>query len=119
MEHIKRIIKEIFSSVDTYFLVRQYFFSIAVFLFWIFEKSNVFNLKEFLFILLSTILYPFARITFDYVFSFLFGNTTFIFPIILMFFIKIAKFVLLYSFSIFIAPISIVFILIQNRVSNK
>lgn len=117
MEYIKRIIKEIFSSVDTYFLVRQYFFSIAVFLFIVF--SNPFNLKGFIFILLSTILYPFARITFDYAFSFLLGNTTFVLPVILMFFIKIAEFVFLYAFSMFIAPISIIFILIRNRVLNK
>lgn len=117
MENVKKIIKEIFSSVDRTFLFRQYFFAIVFFLIMMFGNFPSFSVLILL--IINTILYPFARITFDSAFSFLIGNQIFILPIFLMFFIKIVKFILIYLFAIFIAPISIIYILMRNRIPNK
>ena len=119
MENINKIIIELFKSVDKYFLFRQYFFVIILYIYVM--KCNLINnmgSNLFPFILYNTInaiLYPFAKLTFKGICSFIFGNKMIVlpFPIMIIFNLIISLFI--YLFTLIIAPLSIGYILIRNR----
>lgn len=116
MENLKKLIKELFQSVDKYFLTRQYFFAIIITLFILKVESDDFSLLLLIYTTISMILYPFAKLTFNSAFSFIFGeNMIILLPLPLMILVKIAVSLLLYGFAIIIAPASMVYILIRNR----
>ncbi|MCJ8342837.1 MAG: hypothetical protein MJH09_08330 [Cetobacterium sp.] len=117
MENIKKIIKEILTSIDKTFLFRQYFFAIVFF--FIMSSMGINSFYGYIVLIINTILYPFAVLTFDSAISFIMDNQVFILPVFLMIFVKILKFCLIYVFTILIAPISIIYILIRNRIPNK
>lgn len=124
MDSVKKIIKELFQSVDKYYLCREYFFAIILYLFTMNGVlmggvlSNLFSPVALL-SAINTILYPFAKLTLSLVCSFVLGNQIIILPLPVMFIGKIIISFFIYVFSIFISPISIGYILIRNRYTKN
>lgn len=116
MEAIKRIV----GTVDRTYLVRAYIIGGIFFVLWfLFIKAGAQDPIGFvIYILLgliTTALFPFAKLTWDELWRFAFGNTMFILPIIFLYPAKIVINALLWIFAFLIAPLGILYLAFRTR----
>ena len=67
------------------------------------------------FVILLAVLYPFSALIWDEFITMMIGQYAFLIPIPILIIMKIIKVFLLFMFSIFLAPLGILYILIRNR----
>jgi hypothetical protein len=68
---------------------------------------------------INLILFPFATVVWDDLISLMTGGMVFILPLPIMLIWKVVKIALLYMFTIVIAPIGIIYILLSNKLRNR
>jgi len=108
-------LSRLFNGIDRQYLIKSYIISIiCTFLLWqIQQGSHTTGLMIFCGI--SLILFPFATVVWDDFISLMTGGMVLILPLPIMLIWKIVKITILYMFTIIIAPIGIIYILLVNR----
>ncbi|MFX4231498.1 hypothetical protein ACOL3I_08420 [Aliarcobacter butzleri] len=110
----------LFRGLTKAYYFRQLFFGILMgaLLFYIDNISNSPKSGLLLFIIINTLLYPYARFAYESVIDFIMGNNVFFFNAILFLIWKIFTMILCWSFAIFIAPVGLLFIYLYQRKSD-
>ena len=120
MFFLKNTIKKIFFSIDKSFLIKYYSISIAIFLIFLFGtlNSGIRSLNDvygIFFLTISAILFPFSVLVWNSIVNLFFNNSVILLPVVFMILFKIIKVILLYAFSIFIAPFGILYVYIKTK----
>jgi len=109
-----KLIQRIFAGVNKSYLFKSYVISFIIGGFFLYSGSFS-DIVGVVWVIISTILFPFATIVWDDFINTMMNGYSFSFSIILMIIWKIAKVFILYIFAILIAPIGIIYILIATR----
>lgn len=112
MSHFIRIVV---TSLHPTYLIRQYIFSGVVTAFFYFSNSGTSPTSFYVFLGLNFLLYPFAMFVYDSSVSLLMGNNVWITSIVVTFIWGFIKILLIYFFSVLIAPIGIFILYFTNR----
>ena len=119
-------IKQIFKFYDGRYFVQSYLVSLFMAFLHLLGREGrgvLFSIKclpEIVFIILSTLLYPFAKATYLYVKELLMpSDVVFISSIVVIFFAKIFMAMILYVFAIPFGLINVLIILIKYKRANK
>ncbi|MGX7198140.1 hypothetical protein [Enterococcus olivae] len=112
MSHFIRIVV---TSLHPTYLIRQYIFSAVVTAFFYFSNSGTSPTSFYVFLGLNFLLYPFAMFVYDSSVSLLMGNNVWITSIVVTFIWGFIKILLIYFFSVLIAPIGIFILYFTNR----
>lgn len=105
-----------FGGLSKEYLFRQYFFGLVIFgFFFMLATTNPMASSQDKTILIvmgsiSLILYPYAHFVYDSVLGFIMGNNEFFVSSIALLIWKIFRMALIFSFSIFIAPIGLAYL---------
>ncbi len=110
---MKNFLTVVFSSVEPSYLKRQYFFGTIVTILFFFASvttSGSTPILIWIWLPLNLLFYPFSVIVFDSIMELFFGNSILIGNFIFMSILSLIKIFILYFFSIFIAPIGMIYI---------
>ncbi|MFP3721964.1 hypothetical protein SFC57_24165 [Niallia circulans] len=108
-------ITKLFNGIEKQYLIRTYIISIiCTYLFWQTQEANH-TLGLLIFCGLNLILFPFATIVWDDFISLMTGGMVLILPLPIMIIWKLFKIAFLYIFTIVVAPIGIIYILLVNK----
>lgn len=105
-------IRTMFLSLHPIYWIRHYFFSGSLTL--LFYSLGLGHISP-LFLILSFLLYPLARYAYDAILSFLLGDAIWFVSGFFAVIWGILKIGLLYSFSLFIAPIGFLFLYLTSK----
>src|SRR5699024_10036312 len=115
MNKLTRFIYNIFSGVNTSYLVKSYFFSIIItYLIFIGPIADIGSKGMAVYTIICGILFPFASIVWDDLTVIIMGDLVIILPWPIMLFWKALKLIFLFLFTPFIAPIGLIYIYIAN-----
>ncbi|MEI3612599.1 hypothetical protein [Pseudogracilibacillus sp. SO30301A] len=112
------VFKNIYSQFNLKYLIKTYIIGIAfAYLAWnyIYEGGST-SIK--IFIILSAILFPFATIIYDSVIDLFFGGLELRINILIFIGYKLFKIIMLFMFTIFIAPIGLIFLIVRSKISQ-
>ncbi|MFR4286699.1 MAG: hypothetical protein ACLUQ0_10420 [Enterococcus italicus] len=112
MSHFIRIVV---TSLHPTYLIRQYIFSAVVTAFFYFSSPEVAPTSFYVFLGLNFLFYPFAMFVYDSIASLLMGDNVWITSGIFAFIWGFIKILLIYFFSVLIAPIGILILYFTNR----
>lgn len=108
-------VKQLFAGVDRQYLVKSYIFGMII---TALALSIADSMGKVIFCIVSFILFPFATIVWDDLMSTLMGGTVLILPLPIMIVWKMFKILMLYVFTILIAPLGMIYILYMNRAQS-
>ena len=110
---MKSAVKTIFSGLEISYMVKNYFFAIAVVLLAIYGGMNSF--WGICWLILGCIFFPFAMVVYDTILSLLMGNSVIIVPFIFRIMWVLLKTILMVIAAPVIAPLGIVYIYLRSR----
>lgn len=113
MEKIKQILRNILNGVDKSWFARAYLFSILLSSLLIYLTKGKFKLMVSA--VIWALLYPFSKLIYEEVTSFILGKNTFKSDKKIYVFLKIFINLALYVFSPFIAPIGFIFLYFKTK----
>lgn len=113
----------LFSKYDLSFWVKSYLFS-GVLTYFLFETNNFgtqfWDIFGIFMLFFNAIFFPISLMVYNGILSFIYGSdTVFIRPILIGFIWYIIKSTFLYIFTIFIAPIGLLFLYIKFRLEKN
>ncbi len=115
---MKQFITDAFTGIDKSYYIRHFIFGIGIsILFFALQEFKINSMVFFL--IVSTFLYPYANLVYDNVMSFIIGDNEFRINIFLFMFLKFSRMLLLFGFSIFIAPIGFVYLAFYHNRNRK
>lgn len=109
------IIQSMFKSIDLSYFIRHYLFSLTLTILLYTISSTHASISFYIFLGLSFICYPFARIVYDTFIYFLMGDTVLIESILFSMSWFIIKTSLLFILSPLLAPIGLLILLIASQ----
>lgn len=120
-------VKNIFVAVSPRYLIRAYVISFAMLAIWLFANNAAVQGSSKVFwysyLLLSLILFPFAKLVWDEIRDTLVGNNSItyfgLWAIGVNYILKLMVNFALWAFSIFIAPLGILYLWLQNRKASE
>ncbi|NSS75683.1 hypothetical protein HRG30_07575 [Enterococcus faecalis] len=110
-----RFVRTVFTSLHPSYLIRQYVFSGIVTAFFYFLSPGTAPTSFYVFLGLNFILYPFAMFVYDSTVSLLMGENVWITSGIFSLIWGFIKIMLIYFFSVLIAPVGILILYFTNR----
>lgn len=110
-----RFVRTIFTSLYPSYLIRQYVFSGIVTAFFYFLSPGTAPTFFYVFLGVNFILYPFAMFVYDSAISLLMGENVWITSGIFALIWGFIKIMLIYFFSVLIAPVGILILYFMNR----
>ncbi|EOZ5987592.1 hypothetical protein ACQUM9_001785 [Enterococcus faecium] len=110
-----RFVRTVFTSLHPSYLIRQYVFSGIVTACFYFLSSGTAPTSFYVFLGLNFILYPFAMFVYDAAVSLLMGENIWLTSGLFALIWGLIKILLIYCFSVLIAPIGILFLYFTNR----
>jgi hypothetical protein len=111
---MKNFITTIFGSLNPSYLVRQYVYGgILVTLFFFASGRNIPS-SMWAFILISLVLYPFSMFVYDSIVGMLMGDNVFFVNVFLSMIFSFIKIIIMFSLSILIAPLGILYLYLTN-----
>lgn len=113
---MNNFIKNIFSQLDNSYLIRHYLYGALVFSLLLIASPN---LPVIIFMVISLLLYPLAMIVYDGIVGTLMGNNTIVTSVLVAVIWGVIKTVVIFTFSIFIAPIGIGYLYLRNNSMAK
>ncbi|PAE96719.1 hypothetical protein CHH70_01030 [Shouchella clausii] len=109
----------LFNGIDRQYLVKSYIISIVcTFLFWQIQDGNQ-SLGLIIFCGINLVLFPFATVVWDDFISLMTGGISIELPLLIFLMWKVFKIAILYVFTIIIAPLGIIYVLIANKLGNR
>lgn len=112
---MSRFVRTVVTSLPPFYLIRQYIFSGVVTALFYFSSPNTAPTSFYVFLGVNFLLYPFAMFVYDSAVSLLIGNNVWITSGIFALIWGFIKTLLIYFFSILIAPIGILILYFTNR----
>lgn len=112
---MSHFIRTVFTSLHPAYLIRQYIFSGIVTAFFYFSSPGTAPTSFYVFLGVNFLLYPFSMFVYDSVVSLLMGDNVWITSGIFVFIWGFIKILLIYFFSLLIAPIGILILYFTNR----
>ena len=103
-------------TIDLGYLIKSYIIS-GILTFIIFSNGEGITAGTGFYFILAAILFPFSALVWDEFVNLMLGNNIIILPLVIMLAWKVTKIIMLYAFSIFIAPFGILYLCIRNRIS--
>lgn len=111
------ILKKTFGGLQGGYHLRQLFFGglmgslmIAIML----NSEEAIHYGFVTWVVISTLLYPYARLAYESVIGFLLGNNTFYVNALLMLAIKLTTMLLCWGFALFVAPFGLIYLYFCN-----
>ncbi len=117
MNKFLNIVKNLFLGMKPGFILKSYIFAGIIFYFTVIKANQPFLMSVYLFLCL--LVFPFANLIWNDLAITLFGNTFLIMNPILMFSFKLIKYLFLYAFALFIAPLGIIYIIFNQKILSK
>lgn len=115
-------VKRILGAVDRGYLVRAYLISAAIMVGWIIWANANFRFPtafDFFFIPAATVLFPFAKLTWDEIKNLILGDTVLFFNAIFLYGAKIVINLLLWVFAPIVAPLGILYLAFRTRAPHS
>lgn len=109
------IIQSMFKSINLGYFIRHYLFSLTLTILLYSISSTHASISFYIFLGLSFICYPFARMVYDTFIYFLMGDTIWIGTILFSMSLFIVKTGLLFILSSLLAPIGLLILLIASQ----
>ncbi len=103
-------IKELFASLNASYLMRQYVFGFICYALLIYINKDTLNAQIIVILTISLLLYPFAMFVYDSIVNFLLGDNIVFKSLGLTIILGVIKTVGIFVFSIFIAPVGIIYL---------
>lgn len=113
---MKEIFSKTFGGLTPSYYFRNLFFGVIIFVvvISIFSNSNDKNMTlgigNLIFLILSTLLYPYSRFVYESIANFIMGNNTFLVNISFMMIVKFITIIVCWMMAIFIAPIGLAYL---------
>lgn len=112
------LLQKTFGGLSTQYYIRQLIFGIliAAFVYYMSTQGGNQSIQPgmMLFIIVSTFLYPYARFVYESVIGYIMGENIFFMNAILMLIVKFITMTLCWAFSIFIAPVGLLYLYFQH-----
>lgn len=112
---MSHFIRTVVTSLHPAYLIRQYIFSTVVTAFFYFSSLGAAPTSFYVFLGVNFLLYPFAMFVYDSAVSLLMGDSVWITSVVVAFIWAFIKILLIYFFSVLIAPIGILILYFTNR----
>ncbi|KQU86728.1 hypothetical protein ASC78_03935 [Variovorax sp. Root318D1] len=106
-----------FGGLSRAYYLRQLVFSLcfAAFFFFVASRSpHAMTISMVIFLVVNTLLYPYARFVYEGVVGFVLGENTFYVNAILMLFVKALTMLLCWTFALFIAPVGLIYLYVHH-----
>jgi hypothetical protein len=117
MDNIILFVKKLFRSIEPKFLIRSYLISVAML--YISYKTFVVSFGSAVFVVVNAILFPFAYLVWNELVLLIMGNNVLYLNTLIMAVWKFLKIVCIFMFTIFIAPIGILYIYIRTSLMQR
>lgn len=107
------VIQKTFGGLSVQYLIRSFIFGAGISIFFIFTAANSTHgipISLLLLSIINALLYPYARFVYESTVDYMIGNNRFFVNAILMLFVKLMTMILCWGFSIFIAPIGLIYL---------
>lgn len=107
------IIQKTLGGLSPQYYFRQLFFSLLVASFVLFmfsQGGKSIQIGMLLFVIISTLLYPYSRFVYESVVGFIMGNNVFFINAFVMLFAKFFTMMMCWAFAIFVAPIGLAYL---------
>ncbi|WP_198087021.1 hypothetical protein [Variovorax sp. E3] len=101
---------------------RQFVFGLcfAVFILFMASRSpQAMPIGMVFFLVVNTLLYPYARFAYEGVVNFLLGENRFYVNAILLLFVKLLTMLLCWAFAIFIAPVGLIYLYVHHSKATR
>lgn len=108
-------VRTVFTSLHPSYLIRQYVFSGIITALFYFLSLGTAPTSFYIFLVLNFILYPFAMFVYDSAVSLLMGDNVWITSGVFALIWGLFKILLIYFFSVLIAPVGILMLYFTNR----
>ena len=120
---MKKIL-ELFKGFKLEYYLRHLFFGALIFgalIFLFSQGKDAFDGKSWfvVFGIINTILYPYARFTYEAIMDFIFGNNLFIVNALWLLAVKMFTMLMCWWFAIFITPVGLIFIYFYQKKLSK
>lgn len=125
MNRILTLIKKLILGMNPGFIFKSYIFSGILFYFFIIKGmggSTHFGLNDFIMViwfLFATIVFPLCNVVWNDLMVTLFNGFIIVLPLPLMLLWKVFKYVILWMVAPFVAPIGIIYILLNQKLLEK
>lgn len=103
------VLMKTLGGLNKQYYFRQLFFGAIIGAVFLFAPSS-FSLGQCLFIIVSTLLYPYSRFVYESLINFIVGNNIFIANAIFMLTVKLMTMVLCWAMAIFVAPLGLAYL---------
>lgn len=116
----KAIFDKTFGGLSREYYFREFVFGLifaGMFLYLFFSKGI--TLGEIFMVVISQILYPYARFVYHSVMGFIFGNNMFLVNALVMLALKFFMMLMCWGFAIFIAPIGLLYLYYHHSKEEK
>ncbi|MBV6375471.1 hypothetical protein HIU97_12130 [Enterococcus casseliflavus] len=114
-----QLIRRTIHYTEPFYFMRHYFFSGLVTLTLFLINPSTPSLSFYFFLGINFLLYPFAMVTYDSLIDLVFGNTLWFTEGVLTIIWVIIRTLLIYSFSLIIAPIGFILLFLIDRLNRK
>lgn len=104
------LIRKTFGGLSAAYYVRNLLFALIFLIFFILifsRSSQPAPIGAMVFLVVSTLLYPYARFVYESIAGFVMGNNVFFVNAIVMLFVKLFTMAMCWAFAIFIAPVGL------------
>lgn len=111
------LLAKTFGGLSAAYYFRQFVFGLCLAGFFVFVASrspHAMPLEMAVFLVVSTLLYPYARFVYEGVFNFLLGENRFYVNAVLMLFVKLITMLVCWTFAIFIAPVGLIYLYVHH-----
>lgn len=113
------LIRKIFYYVEPFYFIRNYLFSgLLTLVLFLISPSNP-SLLFYFFLGINFLLYPFAIVIYDSLMDLILGNTIWFTEGVLTIIWVLIRTLLIYSFSLLIAPIGFILLFLIDRLNGK
>lgn len=112
---MSHFVRTVVTSLPPFYLIRQYIFSGVVTALFYFTSPNTAPTSFYVFLGVNFLLYPFAMFMYDSAVSLLMGDNVWITSGLFALIWGLIKILLIYFFSVLIAPIGILLLFFINR----
>ena len=123
---MNHLITKTFGGLSLRYYARQFIFGLifpALFLFMQSQTTQPTSIGMIVFLVISTLLYPYSRFVYESIIDFIMGQNVFFINTIVMLITKLTTMLLCWVFAIFIAPAGLVYLYFyhskQQALHNK
>ncbi|MGP5191849.1 hypothetical protein [Vreelandella alkaliphila] len=118
------ILTDTFGGLSVSYYFRQFSFGLAIsaLLYFVITQgqgAEQMQVAMWPFLILNTLLYPYARFSYEQVVGFVMGNNTFYIPIIIMLPVKLFTIIMCWGWAILIAPFGLIYLYFYHRRARR